>query len=109
LLRAAEDQRRCQLKGHYYFSEDNETENDYYAIRRLPAALASSFASTIEGTPAQCEKRARTFAFIETPSTAAGIWMGLSVMLARVTKMLRNAKLVGRLTVDCPAYPKKSR
>ncbi len=58
---------------------------------------------------AQRQKRARTFAFVETPSTAAGIWMGLSVMLPWVPKMLRNAKLAGRLTVDRPAYPKKSR
>jgi len=42
------------------------------------------------------------------PSTAAGIWMGLSVMLPWVAKMLRNGKLAGRLTVDCPAYPNKS-
>jgi hypothetical protein len=50
----------------------------------------------------------RMLAFVETPSTAAGIWMGLSVMLPTVAKMLRNGKLAGRLTVDCPAYPNKS-
>lgn len=48
------------------------------------------------------------FAFVETRSIAAGIWMRLSIMLPWVAKMVRNGKLAGRLTVDCRAYPNKS-